>query len=555
MLLLGCGTNTATGTGGGTDYPNTKTASGKIMHADGTPATFTEVLLLPQDYMAHESRRTTVPEATTTDSNGYYILHVPDSGVFSLNAVNILNRTRLFMRGITVEGVDADTLYLSAALLKPTGNVKVKLPDNVAGTSGVLYVPGTSSAVTISALDTTVVIDSLPAGILPQLLFSVGSGTAPSVVVSDSLRIVAGQTLLVAPSLGEPLLVLKLNTTQSGVYIPDTCYQFPFVLRLEEFGMALRQFGDNGAGVRLTKEDGTILRCEVEEWDVSSGRASVWVLLDTVFGNSTQQSIHLFCSSDTASAGRPFTGRSAWVGDVGISVGWSARYSGIFDTALGFGGVYHMAGNTEDATVNFLDGVPGLSVCSDVGILGEALRFNGDATVTIPFVFNAPQMVTLSAWILLDTPVVNDVAVISLGGALHVGISEGTIKGTYRNRSGTSDSVSYKALDGTTKVIDYGWHHIAYSYNGQERHHLLFFDGEKAAEGYGENDIVYGSDDVATVIGSSWTSGGRGFAGLIDEVRIDQAVRSPSWIRLCYVSQRHGITTLMKVVFQKEWVQ
>jgi len=58
--------------GGGTDFPNTRTVAGRIIHKSGAPAPFTDVSLLAEDFVPIDSQTDRCSKTVTTDSCGNY---------------------------------------------------------------------------------------------------------------------------------------------------------------------------------------------------------------------------------------------------------------------------------------------------------------------------------------------------------------------------------------------------------------------------------------------------------------------------------------------------
>ncbi|MCD6023886.1 MAG: hypothetical protein K0Q91_802, partial [Fibrobacteria bacterium] len=78
-----------------------------------------------------------------------------------------------------------------------------------------------------------------------------------------------------------------------------------------------------GADIRFDKLNGTHLPYQIESWDAVGKSAAIWVLMDTVKGNSSAQNV-----------------RMRW-GNAGAFD--SSSGTAVFDTAKGFKAVWHFS--------------------------------------------------------------------------------------------------------------------------------------------------------------------------------------------------------------------
>ena len=330
-----------------------------------------------------------------------------------------------------------------------------------------------------------------------------------------------------------------LNTSPTGANVSGNQLKFPLLVRLSSLDSTVfNQAAANGADIRfsgVTSMDsiGTHYFYQTEQWDKTNKTAAIWVLVDTLKGNSTSQKIRMFWGK----SGAPDSSNSSFV----------------FDTSNDFQGVWHFGegnnGAANDATINNYDGAAsGTTPPADAaGVIGRCRRFDGSTSYfamngTAGGKLNFPEggTYTLSAWV--NTSVLNNVnnEIISKGDhqyALKVSDGNQWLFTEFNNTAGWQ-SVGSAAAAGT-------WHHVVGMRNGANE--LIYVDGAMA------NNIIStyaGTGRVTTFdvnIGKWSDNAGRFFNGTIDEVEISSVARSSDWIKLCYENQRNGSTMVTEI--------
>ena len=89
---------------------------------------------------------------------------------------------------------------------------------------------------------------------------------------------------------------LYINTALNGAGVAGDVVGFPLLVRLDSsnFNMGFAQARSGGVDIRFTKAgDAVRLPHQIERWDSVGKRAEVWVLVDTVKGNSRTQFIRM----------------------------------------------------------------------------------------------------------------------------------------------------------------------------------------------------------------------------------------------------------------------
>lgn len=505
--------------GGGTDFPNTRTVAGRIVHENGTPASFTDVFLLAEDYIPIGSQSDRCSNFFTTDSCGNYEFEINDTGNFNLYAVNHKQHTRLLIRNIEVTSEDT-VLQVKETALAPPGVIKIVLPDSLKTADGVVYLRGTCFSTPVSSTGEAVVIDSVPSGIVPALYFAQTASTE-DLLLQDSTDVIPLDTTIIAPENGPNSLKLILNTTGTGAGIDEDVYHFPLAIRFSSLPVSMEKFLPDGSDLVITRSDNELLPYEIEMWDSGKRDALVWVKVDTLYGNNDKQSIYLFWGK------RVFT---------------SERTDAVFDTAAGFSAVWHLNGGCTDATKNNHDGERDTTVTDTAGILGGAQRFSGNNRIKIDGLINAPSSLTLSAWAKLDTADRLGGEVVSIGDAALIRVDDKYnnkgCQGAFYSSPGAPDTMTHNHISSGIFLAGTGWHYFTYVYDAAAMRQRFYIDGILSKEEEVTTTIHYDSIGTATIIGAHGNGkNSMDFTGCIDEVSVARTVRREAWIKLCYMTQ------------------
>jgi hypothetical protein len=518
LLNSGCGLNALTG---GTSTSENGRVVGKILSIGGVPAPQTQVTLFPVDYDPVKDRAS-IP-VDTTDALGNYAFTQIASGDYTILAVHIDNRTRTLITGIHVAD---DTITAPTNTLLATGSMKVMPPDSANILYGYLYVPGTTVFAFLNNRTGFVVLDSVPAGVVPVIAYSSTNIETPTTIRYD-VPVASGDTISVWNPAWNHARTLILNTAPNGANIAGMVVDFPVLVRLTGSNFAFAQAKSGGADLRFTKPDNTFLPYEIERWDSAGQAAEIWVNVDTVQGNNNRQYIVMYWGNSSA----------------------ADRSSGaaVFSTSNGFQGVWHLGDNSTttayDATANRFDGTPStVAPIAATGNVGMARRFDGASnsikiTGTAAGKLNFPKngIYSVSAWVYAD----------NVDGLIHTILSKGNQQynfelkmydwefGEYGDRVGWEMTVSR----GTAKT----WAHLVGIRNGAKQY--LFVNGSCVDSVFEVNpspEARYTGYDV--MIGKMEGIGGGNFPyffkGILDEIRVSNVASSADWIRLSYMNQK-----------------
>jgi hypothetical protein len=526
IALMHCSTKPTEVTGG-TETGDTK-VSGVIRDSEGAAASGVEVLMVSAEFDAIAGEAETILR-DTTDSRGAYAFQVSDSGTYTIMAVELEKRTSLLIPDIDVSG---DSLEVDDDTLKAPGAILLYLSELEPYFGAYLYIAGTPAAQELADSDWEagyVILDSLPAGPLPAVLYLAPDGMATEVVAANTLVIISGDTVFadIYAAWGSSSPVY-CNTTAQGADVQGDVTDYPLLIRLTADNFAFSQAQENGEDIRFAKSDGSPLSYEISRWAPSVPAAEIWVRMDTVYGDDDTQHLILYWSKDDAlpkSAGEA-----------------------VFDTAAGFLAVWHLdeagsvaPGGYADATHYDHHGT-GVSMTGNSGvegIVGGAQDFDGSSDyIYIPgsvdgaLDLREDGFYTISAWVYTDV----------LDWYYHTFIGKGDNQYNFQVSAEnqwhfveTQSNGQYEVTE--VPAVAQTWTHVTGVRNGAEQ--LLYVNGIMV-----DNTITIKSYNATPNtlyeinIGRNDERPEQAFDGKIDEPRISGAARSADWIKLCYENQK-----------------
>ncbi|MBN1130698.1 MAG: DUF2341 domain-containing protein [Chitinispirillaceae bacterium] len=512
------GTHCIAPLGGGSEAGNAR-ITGMVVDTSGTPAGGVVVTVRPSDFDPVKDAEVPAANSDTTGPDGIYRVSVRKGATYTIDALVPIQGTRTLVAEVKAQ--EAETTAPQCTVKTP-GTVKVMIPENADHVFGYLFIPGTGLFTFLNDRTGFVVIDSVSAGVVPEVAYSSTNSTIVS-TVRYAVPVPSSDTVVVFNPSWKYARQLVLNTTPTGADVSGDVIHFPVCVRLTPSNFVFDQAREGGADLRFTKMDNTPFSYEVERWDPVAGRAEVWVTVDTVFGNSANQSIMMYWGNAAA------TDRSS--------------AAAVFSTAAGFQGVWHLAGEgigpAGDATINRYDGASaGVEAPSAVeGIIGAAREFDGvaghfvmanTAASTLNFPENGPY--TLSAWVYADT----------LDGAYHTVASKGNRQyniGIMGSQWGFTLCPASGGYDVTNSAAEAkAWTHLVGIRNGALQY--LYVNGvcvDSSITNTYPGTTRYTGDDLA--IGANPSKSADFFNGTLDEVRISGVARDPAWIKLSYMNQ------------------
>jgi hypothetical protein len=535
LFASGCADKVATGDGDATETGNAR-IQGRIVDESGAPAVGAQVTVLPSEW--NPVHGNAVPDSLkdTTDSQGRYRFTRLASGDYNLMALDPGTRTRSAVYGIELA---ADSVMIPKDTLHVTGALSVPLPETPDSGVGWIYVPGTQIRARVDSeirIAGVIRLDSVPAGIMPSIVYAKGDSVSKPVLIADGVKVVKGElTYVNAFSTWNHMARLKLNTSGTGVAIEGDQRDFPLLVRLAAPEFDFSQASAGGGDLRFSKPDGTVLSREIETWDAEAGHAEIWVRLDTVHADDSSQSINMHWGRSGTAEAIP---RRA-----------------VFDTLTGFAGVWHLA---EDAADTVADGIhkdatgaggggnDRASSVSRDGAIGYGHGIDSGDYIVWPSVSKGlmlPSAFTMSVWYRTDGKGMG----ISGGDMVSVGDNYGLR--AYKDSSlhfwywppvppaGKNEDWHYINVKGAD-FTDGNWHLATGTFDGKVLR--MYVDGKEC-----------GSTPAADVVGFQFpltlTLGKHGngkrdheYRGDLDEVQIHSAVRGQDWIKLSYENQKPG---------------
>lgn len=179
--------------GNSTDFGNAR-VTGKIVDSLGLPSAGTLVKLIPADYSG--AKGSFVFPVDTTDESGAYSFAVSDTLVYNVLGVRASTGERLLHMSVQA----SSTAKTNVDTLRATGTIRVELPDSLSKVGAKISIRGTSYSATVDSVSAavhSVSIDSLPAGQIPEVLYTSGSGTVAAITLYNNIVVVPGVSIIV----------------------------------------------------------------------------------------------------------------------------------------------------------------------------------------------------------------------------------------------------------------------------------------------------------------------------------------------------------------------
>ncbi len=518
LALSSCSDNRLTG--GGSETTNTIT--GRIAHEDGSPATRTEVSLVPLSYDPTSLKSSTNIHIDTTDGVGKYEFNNIPTGSYNIAAIQLDTRTSVFSSGIDV--VDKKNTSITQVVLKNPTTLLVYLPESLFNIKGTIYLPGTSFSSPIIAAKSFVSMDSTPPGIYPEIRCRKEDGS--SFVVYKNIVVDPNESTVVSPYQDWKYSAkIHLNTTALGMNIISNEINVPVPIRLNHNNFDFTQALSSGSDIRFTSSNGIPLPYEIESWDKGQETAMLWVKVQVLYGNSDQQYLHMYWGSpnakNTSSGFNVFFAEEQW------SHVWHLSESAN-DTIKN--GVYH------DASGNGNAGNDKVLSTNKTGVLGLGQQFDfGDYIVlpnpTEPFI---SHMVTVSVWAKTNALGDSGSNLVSMGDSYVIrinkkGFAEFVVSDSLGNTHVT-------AADSSVNLLDSAWHNLGGIYDGIKI--WLYVDGEIKGQTFFKNLLPSPATKVFVVGKNAMGKPGYEFSGWIDEMQVTRKARSAIWMKLSYALQR-----------------
>lgn len=526
LMVAGCTDNSGVA---GATTETTNGLVGIILNNDNTVSPNTIVKILTEDYDPVSAGALDQKCIDTTDSVGNYKFEDINPGRYSVLARNSASLTSALIRNVVVQK-DTVTAVQSQLLDKP-GAISAKLMSP--GQKGYVYIPGTDIFADITD-DSLILIGDIPAGKFTDILLVTDNGLRQN-LLSNEVEINPDDTIDIGkdtvPKAG--IKKIYLNTSSTGASINSDLFGFPVLIRLNSSNFDFTQAKPDGRDLLFTGKDGRLLEHEIELWNSSSSRADIWVRIDTLLGNNSEQSIFMHWGN--------------------TELAQSAIKGRVFDIADGFKAVWHLDSSSDticDATINRFYGIKHGDLKNDQCVIGYGLTFSGaEGYCDMGSVFDAgTDNFTVSAWIKPAKTGIQTIVAKSNGGDPYLGYGWiFAIDGANALHCFLADTGDYWGDPGTfhfwsdvDALIDFTkWYYVATVVDRSDSTRCkMYIDGEEVTDNSIGNitDIGPMVNNFPIRIGTE-SDGGFQFSGSIDDVIISHTVRSEDWIRLCYINQ------------------
>lgn len=531
-LLINCSPDYA---GGTADTGNAKVAA-VIYASDGSRAAGVPVVCCPIDYLADfASDTSTSPNSrifeTVTDDSGFFTIDSIDAGDYIIEVNDRKSSVITIRVGVSDETTPTisinDTLKPYASLNGNAGQV------TDSSLKRYLLIYGLNRCVTVST-DGSFEVNDLPDGSFDLLIVSDNEDWVPCKI--DSVTFSSAKTVSIPFAGWTDSCIISLNTTSSGADIKGDVYNFPVLIRLSESNFNFNSSTVDGSDCIFIDSRNRKLSFEIEQWDITKKTASIWVSLDTVYGNNDKQTITML---------------------------WGNRNSmlipdnlPVFDSSYGFSGCYHFNGNLDNAALNQYNGIDSGSFDTSEGVIGRGRFFNGissffrieglperpSGSISCWFrlVFNIDQYNSKTQGIWgKKTADDHDFTLSFQGSDFYPGTDVAGVAGNLITKMEDPDGGEYLASK-TSYFFGSIWYFVTWSWG--EGSNSLYINGilensipeYRAVSGKADDEVGRSPYDASNI-----QYGVPGyFYGTLDEFRIDSKARNADWVKLSYMNQR-----------------
>ena len=305
---------------------------------------------------------------------------------------------------------------------------------------------------------------------------------------------------------------VAIITTPEGANLPASAKEenVPVLIRFNKDHFNFKEADPSGKDIRFSYQ-GTMLPYEIEEWDAKNQRASIWVRVPEIKGNTIQ------------------TLKVHWGNSNAVN---KSKGDAVFNKSNHFVTVCHLEQNERDVA-GILE-IEDNGTQSSRGVIGPCRYFSGkdrlDFGKNIKHFPQGASSHSSSAWIKGE---VSNGIVMSWGLEKAQGKVVMALKNPPHVRM---DCYFSNANIKSTETIEMEkWVHVVHTYGG-ERGAEIYINGECNNNIITRGRLLNIADVVRFQIGSHYN--GRNFKGAIDECRISSVKRSADWVKLQYENQK-----------------
>ncbi len=320
-----------------------------------------------------------------------------------------------------------------------------------------------------------------------------------------------------------------LKITFSGYTSNETLVDFPVLVRLSTnvAGFSYSQFASpaTGSDLRFIGENGRELPYEIDQWN-PNGESLIWVQVPSISSNTDY--ITAVWGNTADSGVQPWnTNGMVW-----------STLSGSNDFTL----VYHLSQSNfpiADSTLQF-PATSGVAPSPTIGVIGNALAFNGTSQFIDSGLVPVTKTFTVSAWVNISLSASSEQTIWcnKQGGWNVAGFD------FYVNSFQTSDGeIYFDSADGVggnvsprtvANAVTFGqWHLLTGTMDGVNGAVHVYVDGVDKTVNTGVDTAFQVTNYVrcgGLLTGTPGATGGLTFNGLMDETRFESGIRSPAWV-------------------------
>jgi len=539
-LLLGCGKKpTETANGGGATEETNGSLAGNIALPNGSTPMGIRVYARTEKYVKDTSRVSEGIEIADalTDNKGHFQIDSLAPGKYSVEMKNTVG-----------EGAIA----LGTVISKTVTELPTKTLSAVGSIEGTLQTPATTSTqyVQIFGLNRVAKVDSLghytftdlPPG--PIQIKAVTSNIGLAYALPNVVTVVSGKTTPVDTlhyqefqkedySLWAHSQKIIVNTKAAGIL--DTLKSFPLLVRLDSSNFDFTT--TNGEDIRFAGMQNEHLPYQIEQFDAAHKTATLWVGLDSLFGNVNTQFITLYS------------------GKTGV-----ANFSQPSTIFNGYTGVWHLQ-NTDfnqgayyypDASPHGANAKGNAISQKNEALMGSAALFTGrtSAETESDSILRPDHQISISAWFKTKKTDIDGGEMVSMGNVYGLRITKyGLVHFfVFHDSTWTQPDIHPDSGWDYVQTTDLGikdnqWHHAVGVYDGAQM--VIYVDGkETTAKSPSSKKIAYKLGTTlkfgrfGTFAKAGISNPNTDFFGSIDEVRISTTPISAARIKADYNSQK-----------------
>ncbi len=537
LFLASCGFDVlAQGSGDATETGNAR-VSGHLMLENGQVAEDAEILILKADYNPVLDSVLPDSQRVRADEHGAFHFKNLNFGTYNIQIKHPGTHTVLLLTNIMV--TEKKNILIKDTLRAP-GSLSVPIPETGDSGLGFVFLPGTTFKNRIDSeirIIGKIQVDSIPSVLIPTVAYTKGKPNSPSLILTRNILVTKGAQALVPPFPGwSHVAKIQVNASASGLALSKDLYGFPMLVRLTAPQFDFSQTQVAGTDIRFAKADGTPLVREIEAWDAQSGHAEIWVRMDTVHAGSNIQALTMHWGNPMATApASPFL---------------------VFDSSIGFSGVWHLGEEKSDTIANGLyrdatgrgnSGNDRITSTRSNGVIAGGHGFDSADYIEAPLLSGPvpkPNAFTISIWFRSShIPGFNGGEMLSVGDNFGLRLpQDGRIHAFfYPPTPPVGGNTDWYSLDfQSQEYVNGSWHLAASTFDGTI--FCLYIDGLEVARTNALGPVGYLFPLNATIGKHGHLKSGYEFSGDLDEAQIHSVARSQDWTRLSFENQKPGAT-------------